>query len=338
MKLTTHCYAVLLLVTFGIMSANAQTAYSEHTLEKGETLSALAKNYHTTVGDIMRINGMNAQSQLKLGEKIKIPAGGTVAAQKTETPSAAPVTSAPVSAVAKTHTIAAGETLYRISKLYNISVDRLKALNNLSDGSVKLGQTLIVSEGSAPQSPVKASVAPSTAATVTQPAQPIPQKEVTQAAPVKQSAPITETPVQKNTTTQLSSAPAQNNAVSPTDNNSTFNTNYTATNNAPKEGFFTPLYGKDLGSRNEQEKNGAAMTFKSASGWADKKYYILMNEAPTGSVVKIRNGKNELYAKVLWNLGEMKENEGLAYRISTATAAALGITDQKFDLKVSYYE
>ena len=79
------------------------------------------------------------------------------------------------------------------------------------------------------------------------------------------------------------------------------------------------------------------MTFKSASGWADKKYYILMNDAPTGSIVKIRNGKNELFAKVLWNLGEMKENDGLSFRISTATAAALGITDQKFDLKVSYF-
>ena len=66
------------------------------------------------------------------------------------------------------------------------------------------------------------------------------------------------------------------------------------------------------------------MTFKSASGWADKKYYILMNDVPTGSVVKIKNGKNELYAKVLWNLSEMKENDGLAFRISTAAAAALG--------------
>ena len=80
------------------------------------------------------------------------------------------------------------------------------------------------------------------------------------------------------------------------------------------------------------------MTFKSASGWADKKYYILMNDAPTGSIVKIKSGKSELYAKVLWGLGEMKENDGLSFRISTATAAALGITDQKFDLKVSYYE
>ncbi len=80
------------------------------------------------------------------------------------------------------------------------------------------------------------------------------------------------------------------------------------------------------------------MTFKSASGWADKKYYILMNDVPTGSIVKISNGKNELYAKVLWNLGDMKQNDGLSFRISTPAAAALGITDEKFDLKVSYYE
>ncbi len=139
-------------------------------------------------------------------------------------------------------------------------------------------------------------------------------------------------PAASNTTSQLT-------ASAYADNSNLYSTTYTAESNAPKEGFFTTLYGKDLqGQRSEQLKTGTAMTFKSASGWADKKYYILMNNAPTGSIVKIKNGKNELYAKVLWGLGEMKENEGLDFRISTAAAAALGITDQKFDLKVTYYE
>ena len=44
-----------------------------HTLKAGETLSTLAKQYNTNVGDIMRINGMHADRKLVYGSTIKIP-------------------------------------------------------------------------------------------------------------------------------------------------------------------------------------------------------------------------------------------------------------------------
>ena len=64
-----------------------------------------------------------------------------------------------------------------------------------------------------------------------------------------------------------------------------------------------------------------------------------MNNIPPGSIVKITTADNKsVYAKVLWSLGEMKENEGLNYRISSAAASVLGISDAKFNLTVSFYE
>jgi LysM repeat protein len=51
------------------------------------------------------------------------------------------------SATGKTHTVAAGDTLYSISKKYKLSVDELKALNRLKTGAViHVGQTLKVSK------------------------------------------------------------------------------------------------------------------------------------------------------------------------------------------------
>src|SRR4051812_20341270 len=67
------------------VSLKAQTAYSMHTIAAGETLSALAKEYHTTVGDIMRINGMHADSKLQIGEKVKIPATSQPVKREEET-------------------------------------------------------------------------------------------------------------------------------------------------------------------------------------------------------------------------------------------------------------
>lgn len=37
-----------------------------------------------------------------------------------------------------------GDTLYNISKRYNMTVDELKTLNNLTDGGIKIGQKLVV--------------------------------------------------------------------------------------------------------------------------------------------------------------------------------------------------
>ncbi|MFT5266484.1 MAG: LysM repeat protein [Polaribacter sp.] len=44
------------------------------------------------------------------------------------------------------HTVNSGETLYGISKKYNLSVDKLKALNSLTSNNLDIGQKLLVSQ------------------------------------------------------------------------------------------------------------------------------------------------------------------------------------------------
>ena len=70
--------------------------------------------------------------------------------QPTAEPKAKP--SAPskpaVSTEKQYHTVQKGETLYRISKKYGISVEELRKLNNLSaDQPLRTGQKLLVSPG-----------------------------------------------------------------------------------------------------------------------------------------------------------------------------------------------
>jgi len=44
------------------------------------------------------------------------------------------------------HTVTKGETLYRISKQYGVSVDNLRAWNHLTDNTIHVGQKLVVSK------------------------------------------------------------------------------------------------------------------------------------------------------------------------------------------------
>ncbi|GMV49653.1 LysM peptidoglycan-binding domain-containing protein [Nitrospirales bacterium NOB] len=50
------------------------------------------------------------------------------------------------SEVAMTHTVRAGETLYRIGQKYHVGVDKLRKWNNLTKDTIEVGQKLIVSQ------------------------------------------------------------------------------------------------------------------------------------------------------------------------------------------------
>ncbi|OKS89032.1 glucosaminidase domain-containing protein [Mucilaginibacter polytrichastri] len=51
------------------------------------------------------------------------------------------ITATPVN---KTYIVITGDTLYNISRRFGLTVDELKALNNMADNNIKIGQTLVV--------------------------------------------------------------------------------------------------------------------------------------------------------------------------------------------------
>ena len=64
---------IFFIFLFLIRTASAQSNFVTHILKTGETLSMLAKQYNTNVGDIMRMNSMHADTKLVYGSAIKIP-------------------------------------------------------------------------------------------------------------------------------------------------------------------------------------------------------------------------------------------------------------------------
>ena len=102
------------------------------------------------------------------------------------------------------------------------------------------------------------------------------------------------------------------------------------------EGFFKNLFITQPAQKNIKEETGIAGTFKSTSGWEDKKYYCLHNSVAAGTIIKITANQVTIYAKVLDIMPDLKQNEGLIIRISSAAAAALGITDARFQCSLYY--
>jgi membrane-bound lytic murein transglycosylase D len=73
-----------------------------------------------------------------------VTGGGTVEPVR-ERPSEASPRPEPPRATPSVHKVAAGETLFRISQMYGVSVEELKRLNNLPDNTIKVGQEIRLS-------------------------------------------------------------------------------------------------------------------------------------------------------------------------------------------------
>lgn len=264
-------------------------AQKTHTVKSGETLSAIAKDYGTTVGDIMRLNDMNVDSKLLIGAKIKIPASGKKVVKTGEK----------VVKTDNTHTIQSGETLSQLAEKYGTTVGDIMRFNGMNADS-----KLIVGEK------IK-----------------IPQSGVTVTRKEPLTAAVSNDINKENETNNVSTNETANNSIFIPP----------ATTSESDEGFYATSYRL---TGDESRTSGTAKIFKTESGWNDQKYFILMNNIEPGRVVKVENPQSNkiIYAKVLWNLGSGKENEGLTYRISEAAAQKLGINGEEFNLAVTYFK
>ena len=109
---------------------------------------------------------------------------------------------------------------------------------------------------------------------------------------------------------------------------------------ATDQGYFKLFFDQQVReapvSKNETVTSGI---FKTASGWRDAKYYLLIDKVSPGTIVKVINPTNNkaVYAKVLGEMSGIRQNEGLNIRISNAAASVLEIPEQdKFIVKVNY--
>jgi membrane-bound lytic murein transglycosylase D len=100
-----------------------------HIVEKGETLYSISKMYNTSVSQLQKWNNMNDYT-ISIGSSLIVGEGAN--------------SNRPSSSSTSTHTVSSGQTLYSISKMYNVSVPELKTWNRLSDNTISIGQVLRV--------------------------------------------------------------------------------------------------------------------------------------------------------------------------------------------------
>jgi len=142
-------YTVIALFLMLLLSAplHAQD-YKKHTVTKGQTVTDIAKLYKITPYDIYRLNP-DARNGLKENATILIPA---------QVDKTAPAKEKPTKVANTIHEVQPKETLYSLSKKYNVTVEDIQKANGdaLKEG-LKVGQQVIIPvKGSGVTAQVKA--------------------------------------------------------------------------------------------------------------------------------------------------------------------------------------
>lgn len=290
--------------------------YLEHAVSAKEGLYSIGRLYNVHPKHLAAFNKVDLNAGLTIGQVIQVPLTDTNFNQKS------------TKGVPIYYTVGEGEGLMKVSNAHRkLSLASIRQWNKLTSDVLRPGNKLIVGYLNSPESANLANRAP----VVT------PEKQVAQAAP-----PVTQTPAPVS---NEPAPPTVKEADKPVATNKPVVTPRQEPAPAPvsaagDEGFFKADFLQQVKATPASRQNTVTGgIFKTISGWQDAKFYLLIDDVPTGSIVRITNPDNNriVYAKVLGEMNGIRQNQGLGIRISSAAASALGITEtEKFIVKINY--
>lgn len=109
-----------------IISSGSNVPNNVYVVKKGDTLWSIANNFNVSVNDLKSANNKSNNS-LSIGEQLIIPGKSTGENVSTTN-----------------YTVKSGDNLYSIARRYNVTVNEIKSLNNLSSNLLSIGQKLSI--------------------------------------------------------------------------------------------------------------------------------------------------------------------------------------------------
>ena len=141
-------FSIVLTIFSFVFSVSAmQDKYIKHTVVKGETITIIAQKYRVTPYDIFKLNP-DSQNGIQLNSVLLIPTAVPTNYSnlaKNDAPKSNPTT----------HIVLQNETLYSISKQYNLTIEALKDANaDLLNNGLKIGQNITIPLSNDIQKPI----------------------------------------------------------------------------------------------------------------------------------------------------------------------------------------
>lgn len=125
----------------GAIPMRTSSGEQTYTVRAGDTVSAIAQRFRTTVAAIVSANDLNSRAQIQIGQRLRIPA----AASGGSSSSGSGASSSSGSGTTHGYTVRSGDTLSGIAAKHDTTVARITALNDLTSSVIYPGQRLTLS-------------------------------------------------------------------------------------------------------------------------------------------------------------------------------------------------
>ena len=103
---------------------------NKYIIKKGDTLYSIANKYNVNINDLKQINNLN-NNILNIGEQLIIPTNTKIEEVDNY----------------ETYIVKPNDTLFSIAKMYNVKVEDIKKVNNLSSNTLSINQQLLIPKG-----------------------------------------------------------------------------------------------------------------------------------------------------------------------------------------------
>ncbi|HUH73703.1 MAG TPA: LysM peptidoglycan-binding domain-containing protein [Chitinophagales bacterium] len=214
------------------------------------------------------------------------------------------------------HVVAEKQTLFAISKLYNVSVADIQSWNHLADNNIKVGSILLIRSNST------ALVVPTTSTPIK--TAPVVEKvEIVKPEIVK---PVEVAVAEKTTSTPVLPEPVRESPARASMN---------------VQGQLEEAYLQD------RSRGKSLMTSRGTITWINTEnakmsdsYFGLHKTAPIGSIVRVTNlvNKRVVFVKVIGKLPETSDNLNIVLKLSAASKKALLLNGDKAYVDIEYYQ
>jgi len=341
--------------SLGVETINGKV-YVVHKVGEKETLFAISKRYGSTVDAVLAANP-GVTGNLEIGQILKVPY-------------TARITSAHTGAET-IHKVAEKETLFSISKMYNVSIDDLKQWNGLTSNALSLGQELIVKKKASAKPVVNNTVPPvvSRKGTHTVEAKEtmfsiarqygisvqqlrdwnnIEGNEISIGQVLFVAAPengmsVSKDPAQQQPVKEVvkeqpvTATQSVTTVKTPDSNPVTITPPVEKEVKAPVKDQVISIT-ESVKDSDEVLESGQAELIEGTDG--NRKYLALHRTAPIGTILKVRNEMNnrEVFVRVIGKLPDTALTDKIIIRISKSAYDRLGAIDQRFRVQVTYYK
>jgi LysM repeat protein len=296
-----------------VIQSGSKGYFIDHKVTAKENFYSIGRLYHTHPRNIAGFNGLDMAKGLSLGQIIQIPLTDTNFIQTGN------------KGIPVYYTVDQNESLEAVSKKNRgVQISDLRNWNNLSGNNIPKDTKLIIGFLVTNEMQDKVVTIPERKnETIIPPAeekkQVITEEKKVEPEQKKEEPPVVKEEAKK---TEVEAVEKKEKAI------------------VTVAGYFKPHFEQQVKqSPVTREQTVTSGIFKTTSGWQDAKYYLLIDKVEPGTIVKIINPTNNKYvfAKVLYGMEGIRQNQGYDIRISNAAASALDISEQdKFIVKVNY--